>query len=339
MDKKGIKKMNGLYLLDCTLRDGGYLNDWNFGLETMHTIFKGLVKARISFIEVGFIDDRRPSDHNRSINPTTKDYDEMYGGLDKGQSKIGAMIDFGTCDIKNISPKKDSVLDFIRVIFKKDKKEKALEYVAEIKKLGYIVFAQMVSITSYEERDLYEFAEIANKVKPHAVSVVDTYGLLKRQDLNFYNIALNRVLDSEIAMGYHAHNNFQLAYSNCLTFLDKRNTRDVLVDGTLYGMGKSAGNCPLELLIRTFIVDYHVDYDIRPVLKLIEDVIIPLQQTLKWGYQLDLFVCAAHKVHPNYAAYMRKHGYDIVKIHEVLSKIEGDKKLLYDQSYIEELLK
>ena len=146
------------------------------------------------------------------------------------------------------------------------------------------------------------------------------------------------VLDEDIALGYHAHNNFQLAYSNCLTFIEKRNTRDILVDGTLYGMGKSAGNCPLELLLRTFIVDYKSDYDIKPALQVIEDIILPLQKELEWGYRLDLYVCAALKAHPNYANYMKKRGYNITQIFETLSKIDQKYKLAYNEEYLKSLL-
>jgi 4-hydroxy 2-oxovalerate aldolase len=253
--------MNEKYLLDCTLRDGGYLNDWDYGTDLMHSIFSGLVKAGVDFIEVGFLDDRRPVDYNRSINPTTACYDHIYQGMGKGHSTVLAMIDFGTCDIKNLSPKKDSFLDGIRVIFKKEKKEKAMAYVAEVKKLGYKVFAQMVSITAYEEKDLAEFVALANSVKPFGVSIVDTYGLLDGNELSKYADYLNAHLDPSIVLGFHAHNNRQLGFSNDLTFLQKNFARPQLVDGTLFGMGKSAGNSQTEQVVTELNNQYGKSYN------------------------------------------------------------------------------
>lgn len=111
--------MGKIKLLDCTLRDGGYVNDWKFGHDNIVSIFERLVDANVDIIEIGFLDERRPFDMDRSIMPDTDSVGKIYGMLDRKQADIVGMIDYGTCGIQNIKPCSESYLDGIRVIFKK----------------------------------------------------------------------------------------------------------------------------------------------------------------------------------------------------------------------------
>ena len=125
--------MKNLRLLDCTLRDGGYLNDWEFGHDMMVNVFERLVSSKVDVIEVGFLDQRRPFDLNRSIMPDTASVEKIYGSLDKGNAMIVGMIDYGTCGIENIQPCEESYLDGIRVIFKKHLMYDAIAFCKQIK--------------------------------------------------------------------------------------------------------------------------------------------------------------------------------------------------------------
>ncbi len=167
-------------LLDCTLRDGGYINDWNFGQNTLINVFERVTASGVEFMELGFLDERRAFDPNRSIMPDTSCMTRIFGGLPKGDSKLLGMIDYGTCGIEHIQPCSETVIDGIRVIFKKHLREPALAFCKQLKDLGYIVFAQLVSITSYEDDELMDLIRLANEVKPYAVSMVDTYGLMHK---------------------------------------------------------------------------------------------------------------------------------------------------------------
>ena len=129
--------MGQIKLLDCTLRDGGYINDWNFGHDNLVSVFERLVDAGVDIIEIGFLDERRPFDIDRSIMPNTDCVEKIYGGIDKKQAMVVGMIDYGTCGLENIKPCSESYLDGIRVIFKKHLREEAMAYCGELKKLGY----------------------------------------------------------------------------------------------------------------------------------------------------------------------------------------------------------
>ena len=119
---------NEIKLVDCTLRDGGYVNDWEFGHSTIICVFDRLVRAGVEIIEIGFLDDRRVYDPNRTIQPDTACYDKIFAGCDKGGSMVVAMIDYGTCGIEHIGPCADSFIDGIRIIFKKPKMKGAIEF-------------------------------------------------------------------------------------------------------------------------------------------------------------------------------------------------------------------
>lgn len=330
--------MGDVKLLDCTLRDGGYLNDWKFGHDNMVSIFERLVDANVDFIEVGFLDERRPFDMDRSIMPDTDCVEKIYGKLDKKQSLVVGMIDYGTCSLENIKPCSESYLDAIRVIFKKHLREEAMSFCAELKKLGYKVFSQLVSVTSYEDEEMMDLIRLANEVKPYAVSMVDTYGLMHQNNLKHYFDLLNEHLVPEIALGYHAHNNFQMGYANCITMMSQNTDRMLLVDGSIYGMGKSAGNAPIELIAMYMNDNLEKNYHISQFLEAIDSNILNFYTPSTWGYNMFFYLAASNDCHPNYVSYlMDKKTLSVKSINEILGKLQGEKKLLYDQNYIESL--
>lgn len=330
--------MGKIRLLDCTLRDGGYVNDWEFGYSNLLSVFERVVNAGVEVVEIGFLDERRTFDINRSIMPDTESAQKIYGRIDKKDAMVVGMIDYGTCPIENLQPASESYLDGIRVIFKKSLMYEAMEYCREVKALGYKVFSQLVSITSYNDDELDELIALANDVKPFAVSMVDTYGLFYKDNLLHYFDRLDKYLLPEIGLGYHSHNNFQLAYSNCMEILRKKINRDILVDGTLYGMGKSAGNAPIELLAMHLNEDYGKNYDISQMLEAIDGNIMRIYQKTPWGYNLFFYLAASNACHPSYVQFlMDKHTLSIKSVNTILGKIDVEKKLLYDEKHIEQL--
>lgn len=325
-------------LLDCTLRDGGYVNDWEFGHEKIVEIFERLVSSGVDAIEIGFLDDRRKFDINRTIMPDTESINKIFAGLDKGNAIVVAMIDYGTCKLENIQPCKDTFIDGIRVIFKEPLMYDALAYCKQLKELGYKVFAQMVSVTTYTDEKLKEYAELVNSVKPYANSMVDTYGLLHQDQMMHIFHKLDEYLDPEIVMGFHAHNNFQLGYANCIEYLTSDTKRTILADGTLYGMGKSAGNAPIELLAMFMNERFAKQYDISQILEAIDNAIMGIYQKQYWGYNLFFYIAASTKCHPNYVSFlMNKKTLSVKQILEILQGLEFEKKLLYDVKYAEQV--
>lgn len=331
--------MSSISLLDCTLRDGGYVNDWKFGYSNLVSIFERLVDSNVDIIEIGFLDDRRPFDIDRSIMPDTASVERIFGALDRKQAMIVGMVDYGTCRIENFQPCEDSFLDGIRVIFKKQLMIPAMKFCKELKSLGYKVFSQLVSVTTYSDEELMDLISLVNEVKPYAVSMVDTYGLLHPEDLIHYYDILDKNVLPEVQIGFHAHNNFQLAYANALAFLGKEREHDIVVDGTLYGMGKSAGNAPLELLAMRMNEKYNKSYNISPMLEAINESVMSFYAKSPWGYKTFFYLCASNECHPNYVSFFKeKDNLSISKINMLLSEITPEeKKLLYDKLVAEKV--
>lgn len=330
--------MGEIKLLDCTLRDGGYINDWAFGHNNLVSILERLVSANIDIVEIGFLDERRVFDINRSIMPDTDCVQKIYGNVDRAQTMIVGMIDYGTCGIEHILPCKNSYLDGIRVIFKKHLMKEAMAFCKQIKELGYKVFSQLVSITSYSDEELMELIELVNEVEPYAVSIVDTYGLLQQDSLMHYFELMDRYVAPEVKIGYHSHNNFQLAYANCIEFLKEKTQRDIVVDATLYGMGKSAGNAPIELVAMHLNKEHGKNYNLSQILEAIDGNIMQIYKKTPWGYNLFFYISASNNCHPNYVkSLMDKHTLSMKSINEILDEIDDEKKLLFDEQYIEDL--
>lgn len=332
--------MNNVKLLDCTLRDGGYVNDWKFGHNTLINVFERITSAGIDYIEVGFLDERQPFDIDRSIMPDTASVEKIYGGLDRKKTEVVGMIDYGTCPLSHIQPCRESFLDGIRVIFKKHIMHEALAFCKELKMLGYKVFTQAVSITSYDDEELKQLIDLVNEVKPFALSIVDTYGLLHKDKLFHYYEVMDKYLVEEVGIGYHSHNNFQLGYANCIELAGKhaKSKRILLLDGSVFGMGKGAGNTPLELLAMYMNENYGSHYDISQILEAVDVNVLDIFRHSPWGYSMKFFIAASNDCHPNYVSYLLdKKTLSVKSINEILHHLKEEAKLMYDKKYIEEL--
>lgn len=330
--------MGNIKLLDCTLRDGGYLNDWEFGANHLVSIYERLVESGVDIIEVGFLDDRRPFDMGRSIMPDTESVTRIWSHTVGKPSMVVGMIDYGTCMLENLEPCEKSYLDGIRVIFKKHLMYEAMDFCAQVKKLGYKVFSQLVSITSYSDDELLELISLVNRVKPYAVSMVDTYGLLHPEDLLHYYAILEKHVCEDIQIGFHAHNNFQLAYANALALLNEESKHDIVIDGTLHGMGKSAGNAPIELLAMRLNEKHGKNYKISAMLEAIEESIVGFQKNCSWGYKMFYYLAAKNSCHPSYLSYFQEKGnLSISQLDDLLGQILPEEKLLYNKQTAEKL--
>ena len=328
--------MQEIKLLDCTLRDGGFVNDWNFGKNSILTIFSRLNNANIDIIEIGFLDGRVETNFDRTINPKTSDFDKLFSGVKNKKAFVAAMVDYGTCDIDNIKP--SPFIDGIRVIFKKKDMDNALSFCKQIKDKGFKVFVQPVSITSYSDKEMLGLVEKVNKLYPFSMAIVDTYGLMHKDNMIKYFHLIDENLNKDITVGYHSHNNFQLAYSNSIELLGINTGRSITIDGSLYGMGKGAGNANTELLAMRMNDNFGKNYDIDELLEAIDVEIVKLTKKFSWGYSLSHFLAASNDCHPDYVKYLRgKNTLSVKCINNILNSIEEAKKLTFDKKYIDDL--
>lgn len=332
--------MRNIQLLDCTLRDGGYVNDWEFGSGSIKSIFSRLDNSGVDLIEIGFLDERRKYDPNRSIFPDVKSVEPVFEGMQKPNAFVCAMIDYGTCSIDKICPKSESHIDGIRVIFKKHLQDQALDFCRQVKEKGYKLFVNPVSVTTFTDDEMIVLIDKINKIQPYAVTVVDTYGLMHAEKVLHYCKIMNENLSKDLVLGYHAHNNFQLAYSNTIAVMENIKDRDLSIDATLFGMGKSAGNACTELVAMYMNDKFGKHYDINQIQEVIDIDVTKEFAKNQWGYRPLFYMSALNEVHPSYVTQLLgKKTLSVKQVNEILSRIPkaGDKNLLYDKEICETL--
>ena len=208
--------MSKVKLLDCTLRDGGYCNNWTFGKDNIQTIINGLMEANIDIIECGYISQKKEYNIDRTQYTSFKQVGQFIPSDREGKIFV-AMINFGEYAIDDIPEYNGKSVDGIRVCFKRKERIEALEYARKIKEKGYKVFIQGMVSLSFTDEEFVDFIKKTNEIEPYAFYIVDSFGMMKGKDLIrlFYTVEHN--LLSTINIGFHSHNNMQLAYSNCLS--------------------------------------------------------------------------------------------------------------------------
>lgn len=295
--------MNKVYLLDCTLRDGGYVNDWQFGEETIRGFSRKIAQTGIEIYEVGFIKGDS-YDSNRSVFPDVESISRVIQPKVEGLMYVGMLDMSAPIPLERLTPCDGSSIDGIRVIFKKEKMDLAYTYCQRIKELGYVLFVNFVGTDLYTDKEFIEGIERFNTLLPFAVSIVDSFGLIKRKHfLRLVYLADNN-LDERIVLAYHAHNNLQQAFGNAEALVELNLKRDICIDACVFGMGRGAGNLNLELFAEYMNENYDTHYRIEPMLEIMDEYLNEIYKNKFWGYSLPLYLSASMGCHPNYAIYL-----------------------------------
>lgn len=317
-------------LLDCSLRDGTYVNDGVFGFETIKNILSGLNSSNLDIIECGWL-----FDNDFSINKTyfSKIQDIDIFLPEEKKSKYSLMLYHDKYDLKKI-PKNRGKIDIIREIFHKDKYKEAISRSDIIKDSGYMLFYQVVNTAEYSNKELMELSGLANKIKPDCIYIVDTHGSMFRSDLKRIFEILNENLEDTIKIGFHSHNNLQLSFSLSIDFIEfaQNKKRDIVIDSTLFGMGRGAGNLNTELIAEYLNKFYFKKYDLSCINKLITNEIIKFKDLSDWGYNIPYLISGSFNIHSRYAKYLTD-KYDIKPdiLREVFSFINNEDKKTFSK--------
>ena len=331
--------MKKISILDCTLRDGGSVNNYLFNEENIINIFQKLNDANIDIIEAGFIDNNSTLNPDSSLNPSNKFFDNLSSKINNKKSKAVAMIDLSKYNLNNFNITKSNNLDGIRIMFKKEQLDTAIDFATKLKELNYEVILNPVSITSYSKKDLNILIDKTNKINPYAIYIIDTYGLLNTQETTDLYDLFNENLNKEITIGYHSHNNLQLSFANSIAIINKNSNRNIIIDSSLFGMGKRAGNTPTELISQYMNTKEDTNYNLTIITKLIETIIEPLHSSFEWGYSLIHYTAAINKCHSDYVSYLKKEKQlSFEEINRILKTIDENQKLTFNKQYIENIL-
>jgi 4-hydroxy 2-oxovalerate aldolase len=288
-----------LKVLDCTIRDGGLMNNHKFDDQVVKTVYTACVEAGIDYMELGYKASRKivvPGEHGAWKYCTEEDMRRIVGDNPTGL-KLTVMADAERTDYhEDILPKSQSVIDMVRVATYISQIPTALEMVKDAHDKGYETTVNLMAVSTVPEYELNEGLELLARSETKAVYVVDSFGTLYSEQVeHLVRKYLQYCKAAGKEVGMHAHNNLQLGFANTIEAIVLGAN---MLDATMAGLGRGAGNCPMELLIGFL---HNPKYNLLPVLRCVQDTIEPLRSKLLWGFDLPYMLTGFLNEHPRAA--------------------------------------
>ena len=335
--------MKNVRILECTLRDGGRVINCEFPDDEIKNITRRLSDAKLDIIEVGFLRDSQSVSYKGNSTFFT-DVDQIIPFLHKNDHTMYvAFIDFGMFDFETLKPYDGTSIDGIRFGFTqknyKEKRQEILDCARIVKEKGYKLFIQGVNSISYSDKELLEVVDLINEIHPYSFGMVDTYGAMYQEDVDRIYGLIDNNLEKDICIDFHSHNNYQLSFAFAMEVIRlSKGVREIIIDSTLLGMGKVAGNLNTELIVDYLVRKMHYDYDFEEIMDIIDDYIYPYANNYKWGYSLPAMMAGIYKSHPNNIIYLtEKFRLQTKDIKVLLSMIDPLKRQRYDYDNIQRL--
>ena len=288
-------------VLDCTIRDGGLINNHQFDDRFVRAVYKALAEAGVDYMEMGYKNSKSlfsPKEYGKWKFCDDEDIKRTIDGIES-HTKISVMVDVDRVDPADVKPCKDSPVKMIRVASYVKEIDKAIALVNQFADLGYETTVNIMAISKALDNEIDEaFAQLEKESRANVIYIVDSFGSLYQESIEFLIKKAKRIIRSK-EIGIHTHNNQQLAFSNTIeAIMHDAN----FVDATVYGIGRGAGNCPLELMLGFL---KNPKFDIRPVLDLISKEFIPLREKIEWGYLIPYAITGILDEHPRSAIALR----------------------------------
>ena len=307
-------------VVDCTIRDGGLANDSYFTVETVRAVYEAICQSGIDYVELGYRNSKEmfsPEEYGPWRFCDEDLLRSVTDGIDPKQTKICLMQDAHKAVAEDVPDKDKSVVDMYRIATYVKDVDKAIKLVNNATDKGYQATVNIMAISVEGPPFLDEaLRQIEAETKAKAVYVVDSFGALYSEEVHYLVERYQMALKTK-EVGLHFHNNQQLAFANTIEGIIKGAN---YMDGTLYGLGRAAGNCPTELLLGFL---KNPKFDIVPLLQVIGRHIIPLTLQLDWGYHIPYMLTGIRNQHPREAmAWMEtsKRKYDFVAFYEKLTE-------------------
>lgn len=323
-------------LLDCTLRDGAYITNSMFGASAIRGIIRKLEEAGAEIIECGWLKNA-PHQPGSSFYHVPADL-EPYLSTKKGSVTYTVMIDWDRYDLDYLSPCDGRSIDAIRVVFPRGKHREGVEVGQKIAAKGYQVFFQAANTMAYTDGELMDLARCVNDSPAVSLSIVDTFGAMYEEDLERLASVLHAHLRPEIALGFHSHNNQQLSFALTQHFLRlfRDSERQVIVDASLCGMGRGAGNATTELVVSYLNRKCGCHYDMDAVMDAIDVYMGYFQERYQWGYSTSCFIAGLYGCHVNNIAYlMNNHRANAKDMRNIIASMEAEDRRKYDYDLLE----
>lgn len=324
-------------VLDCTLRDGAYINKSGFGTNTIRGILKRLADAKIDIIECGWLKND-PHVEGNTYYHTPSDL-KHYLDYKDPQVTYVVMIDFDRYDTKYLTPYDGTSFDAVRVVFPGGKVKEGIETCKKIREKGYKVYCQASNTLGYTDKELLELVDEINAFEPEGISVVDTFGAMYPEDLLRILSIVSHNLKPSIRIGFHSHNNQQLSFALSMLFTHYMTGqgRDMIIDSSLCGMGRGAGNATTELVTSFLNRRYYGNYDLDMIMNTIDMYMVPCLEKYKWGYSIPNYIAGMYCSHVNNISYLlNRHSASAQEIRSVISSMSPEQRVRYDYDLLED---
>lgn len=294
--------MKKVQILDCTLRDGGYITGWKFTDSMICEIIQVLLQAKLDYVEVGYLNTGgkdKDSTQFKNINQIIPYLPKQRKG-----SMLLAMADVLQFQPEDLIPYDGKSIDAIRVVFYKHQIEEAFVLGKAVKEAGYKLFMQPMVTIDYSIEEYAALVKCLADIQPYGVAIVDSFGYMMKEDFRRYFKILDTELPQETMIGFHSHNNMNLAFITAQDILEYETDRTLIIDASLYGMGRGAGNLQTELIANYYNTFLSEKYNLSRILELIGKFILPIQKEKRWGYSPYMLITGLYHCHPNFACYL-----------------------------------
>ncbi|MBN2102840.1 aldolase catalytic domain-containing protein [bacterium] len=318
--RRWVSYRSELKVLDCTIRDGGLMNNHRFEDKIVKSVYNACVEAGLDYMELGYKGSKKvfvPTDYGPWKYCSEDDLRRIVGD-NKTNLKLSAMADTGRTDRADILPKKQSVLDMIRTACYIHQIPAALDIIKDAHDKGYETTLNLMAVSAVQESEIDGALEMLANSEVDVFYLVDSFGALYSEQVHY--LLRKYIQYAEPAgkqVGMHAHNNQQLAYANTIEAVI---TGANMLDGSIAGLGRGAGNCPTELLLGFL---HNPKYKLRPILQCIQDHIQPMQKDLLWGYDIPYMITGMLNQHPRSAMKFNS-GEDAYNIVQFFDQIEEE---------------
>jgi 4-hydroxy 2-oxovalerate aldolase len=288
-------------VLDCTIRDGGLINNHDFDDRFVRAVYKAISESGVDYMEIGYKNSKELfSTKEYGCWKFCDDHDisRISEGIEKN-TKISVMVDVGRVNIDDVKPASESPVDMIRVASYVKDIDKAIHMVNHFSDKGYETTINIMAISRDQGPELDEaLRQIEQECRAIAIYIVDSFGALYQEPVEWLVKKFKDILKTK-EVGFHGHNHQQLAFANTIeSIIHGAN----YLDGTVYGIGRAAGNCPIELLLGFL---KNPKFDIRPILDLISNELVPLRNKIEWGYIIPYAISGMMNEHPRAAMALR----------------------------------
>lgn len=323
-------------ILDCTIRDGGYVNNWHFDEKMVREVYRNLSKSGVDYVELGFRGTRKYFDPEKygiwRFSPEEK-LQKVTTGIQG--AKISIMGDFGKLDLEDLNDRKDSIVTMIRLAVHKDRVFDAVAQLEKIKGKGYVTSLQAMGFTGYTDQEKDDLKRALKDSVVDYFYIADSYGSIMPDEIESLFDPFKDI--GQLKLGFHPHNSLQMAFANTLEAIK---TGVDIIDGSIYGMGRGSGNLPTEIMLSYLSVHGDPKYNVIPVLNAVERYFVDIMQKKPWGYQLPYMVSGMFKCHPYYAAELiKRKEYSIEDIWKALEVIEEMNPVGFKPDIIETMIK